>query len=76
MTWLHQIGDWCRELLLLIPRPVVRTLFVALPVAVLLWVLWLPRARAVERPGDSWAKNLKVWAALALLIQIAIYSLI
>ena len=77
MSLLHTIGDFSRELLGGIPLPVVRALFLALPVLLLIWVLALPReattpAGSKRRGGD----NLKIWASIALLIQIAIYSLL
>jgi hypothetical protein len=76
MTLLHFFGDWLRNLLMLFPRPAVRALFVALPVVVLFWMWLLPRTRAVEHLSDGWTRDLKVWATLALVIQIVIYSLV
>ena len=76
MTILHLIGEWLRNTLLFIPRPAVRALFVALPVVVLVWVLLLPRRRAVEHRSDPWMKDLRIWASIALIIQIAIYALV
>jgi len=75
MTPLHHIGQTIRDLLLTIPMPMVRTLFVLLHVALLIWLLRLPRAETTPPNGKGgWASNLKVWAALAVLVQIAIYS--
>ena len=76
MTPLHWIGDWLREMLIMIPLPMVRILFVALPAVVLVWVIRQPRAATAEPSGSSWAQNLKLWAALALLIQILIYAFV
>jgi hypothetical protein len=77
MTPLHRFGEFLRETLMLIPLSAVRILFLASLVAVLLWVLSLPRERT-EPPGGAkrWDANLKVTAAIALLIQIVIYSLL
>jgi hypothetical protein len=77
MTVLHQFGAVLREFLLQIPLPVVRVLFVALPVALLVWVLFLPREDTTPggRPSRA-GENLKLWAALALLVQIMIYSIL
>ena len=75
MTFLHHIGKLIRELLLQVPLPVARALFLAVPIVVLIWVLRLPRE--VTTPPESTGRtceNLKYGAALALLIQIAIYS--
>jgi hypothetical protein len=75
MTPLHYIGQWLRELFALIPLPVARALFLALPAVLLVWVLCLPRA-AVTPPGRvrRWDENLKLWAGLALLAQLVIYA--
>ena len=77
MSPLHTIGDLFRELLLAVPLWVVRGLFIALPILLLVWVLTLPRQQTTP-PGRAprAGENLKVWAALALLIQICIYSLL
>ena len=77
MTPLHHIGDLVRELLLQIPLPVARGLFIALPVAVLIWVLTLPKeATTSPETTGRWSTNLKTGAAIALLLQIVIYSLL
>jgi hypothetical protein len=73
-TPLHQVGDLVRELFLLVPLPVARALFVAVPAAMLIWVWRLPRAET-SAPGGTgrWDENLKVWASVALLLQVVIY---
>ena len=43
MTPLHYFGDIIRNLMLAIPLPMVRVLFIATFVALLLWVWRLPR---------------------------------
>ena len=74
MTILHQIGLGLRQLFQLAPMPLVRGLFVGTLIAVLIWVLRLPAERT-QPPGGArrWDENLKIGAAVALLIQIAIY---
>jgi hypothetical protein len=79
--FLHHFGQAIRDLFALIPLAAVRVLFVATLIGVLAWVLTLPRQATcpADRPADrpaAWSENLKIWAALALLIQIAIYALI
>ena len=77
MTPLHYIGEWLRETLAQIPMPIVRVLFLALPVALLIWVLRLPNKQTT--PPDRvarWDENLKVWAAVALVMQMVIYALL
>jgi hypothetical protein len=76
MTPLHSIGDTLRNLLLLIDLAYVRALFVAIPLFLLVWVLTLPRS--VARPANGsgrLAEDLRLWAALALIIQTLIYTL-
>ena len=75
MTLLHHIGNFVRNALLLIPLPVVRLLFLATLVVLLVWVLRLPRAETTPAEGARrWDQNLKVGAAAALLIQIVLYA--
>jgi hypothetical protein len=75
MTVLHTIGDFFRNQLLAIPLPAVRVLFVGTLVALLLWVLLMPKT-ATTPPGGArrWDENLKYGAGLALVIQILVYS--
>ena len=76
-TPLHTIGDFLRELLLQIPLPVARGLFLALPILLLIWVLCLPREVTTPPDGSKrWDENLKVGAVAALAAQILIYSLV
>ena len=77
MTPLHAIGNFCRDLLLHVPLDVVRGLFVLLPVVLLIWVLRLPREETKPPKGNNrWDENLKLWAGIALVIQILIYSFV
>jgi hypothetical protein len=74
MTPLHAIGDLLRYLFLLVPLPAAKILFIALPLVVLVWVLTLPRSATAIDEAGSRASDLKWWASLALIIQIAIYA--
>ena len=77
MTPLHSIGDFVRELLLQIPLSIVRVLFLAVPTVLLIWVLRLSHEATTPPNGTGrWDENLKVWAGLALAIQIVIYSML
>ncbi len=77
MTPLHYIGDFFRAATVAIPLGVVRLIFVALLVALLIWVLRLPRAETTPPGGsDKPTENLKLWAGLAVGAQILIYSLV
>ena len=76
MTPLHYLGEFLRDLLGAIPLAFVRLLFLAVPVVVLIWVLRLPRRETSPAESRNPLANLKVGAALALVIQIMIYALI
>ncbi len=77
MTPLHQFGDLLRESLQAVPLVAVRMLFVASLIALLIWVLRLPRSATTPPDGvNRWDENLKTGAALALSIQILIYALL
>jgi hypothetical protein len=82
-TPLHVIGDTLREWLLAVPLPMARLLFVGVNLAFLLWVFAGRTAEGpapeggVDSPGGlrgEW--HLKLVAALALGLQIAIYALV
>lgn len=77
MTPLHAIGNFFRDLLLKIPLDMVRVLFVCVPLALLIWVWTLPRSQTTRTGHESrWDENLKLWASIALVIQVLIYSLV
>lgn len=77
MTPLHHIGEFFRNLTLAIPLGVVRLIFVGLLIALLIWVLRLPKAETTPPGGsDKPTENLKLWAGIALGAQILIYSFV
>lgn len=75
MTPLHHIGEFVRDLMIAIPMPVARGLFALFFVALIIWVVRLPRDRwAPEGDGDiPLGSNLRVWALVALVVQLVIY---
>lgn len=74
MTPLHYIGELFRNLSLAVPLPVVRVIFLALLVGLLIWVTRLPKAETTPPEGTGKAtENLKLWASIALGMQIVIY---
>ena len=74
MTPLHTIGSALRDAFASIPLIAARLMFVGLLLLTLLWVLTLPREAVVRQERTSGpSENLRWWAALALLIQLAIY---
>jgi hypothetical protein len=76
MTPLHQFGTMIRELLMLVPLPAVRVLFLATLVGILIWVLRLPKERTSPDGGARrWDENLKIGASAALILQILAYAI-
>lgn len=75
MTILHQIGEALRTALSQIPLWMVRGLFLVTLLVLLVWVIRLPRSAGREHAGSGWSSDLRLWAAVALLIQIVIYSI-
>jgi hypothetical protein len=76
MTPLHNLGEFIRQSLLLIPLSGVRILFVGTLLAMAMWIVMLPKERTQPIGGAKrWDENLKIGALLALLIQIVVYCL-
>jgi len=78
MTPLHHIGEFIRQILTAIPLPMVRLLFAVFFLTLIVWVWRLPRERwAPSLDGETGlTANLKLWALVALGIQLALYLLI
>ena len=77
MTPLHSIGEWLRTLLLEVPLPAVRALFLLTLIGLAAWVVRLPKTATCPPEGAKrWDENLKIGALLALAIQIVIYALL
>lgn len=74
-TLLHWVGDQVRNLCLQIPMEAVRGAFIAVPIVLMVWVILLPNSRTTP-PGRPYAmhENLKLWAWLALMFQVVVYS--
>ena len=75
MTVLHWIGDTLRAQLMLIPLSAARWLFIGLFLALMAWVVQLPSSQTTP-PGRrcAWYEDLKIWAWLALMFQVVVYS--
>lgn len=73
MTPLHWLGGLLRELLLAVPMGAARALFLALPIALLVWVVL--RKPDPEEPA-ALSRQLKIWAVVALAVQVAIYAVL
>ena len=76
MTILHWIGDAIRDQLLRVPLWAARWLFLGLLLALMAWVVMLPSAETTPPDRQSaWYEDLKIWAWLALMFQVLMYSL-
>ncbi|MCX7393817.1 MAG: hypothetical protein NTW75_06785 [Planctomycetales bacterium] len=76
MTVLHWIGDSIRSQLLLVPLSVARWLFLGLLLVIMAWVVQLAPAQTTPRGRSfAWYEDLKIWAWLALLFQVVVYSI-
>lgn len=76
MTLFHWVGDAIRYQLERVPLSVAHWMFIGLYLILMFWVVQLPSS--TTNPTDhqgSWFADLKVWAWLALITQIVIYSL-
>ena len=78
MTPLHYIGDFFRELVLAIPLWAARGIFVLVLVAVFIWVIRLSSEKVRPQTNEPrhWSSNLKLWAAIAIGLQIIIYVIL
>ena len=77
MTPLHQFGEVLRQAFSQVPMGVVRVLFVAVFLGLLIWVLCLPNSLTTREisggTSEKQSENLKLWAVLALAVQVVIY---
>ena len=75
MTILHWIGDAIRDQLLRVPLWAARWLFLGLLLGMMGWVVQLPTSQ-VTPPGRrcQWYEDLRIWAWLALMFQVVVYS--
>jgi len=75
MTFVHWVGDSLREQLLRVPMWGARWLFIGLLLLMMGWVVQLPSA-SVTPPGRrcEWYEDLRIWAWVALLFQVVMYS--
>lgn len=73
MTPLHHLGDFLRNLLLQIPLGLVKIIFIAVPLLLLIWVMRRPRDQSADPSQSDKPVDLRPWAALALGFQVLIY---
>lgn len=76
MTFLHSIGNVLRLQLESVPLGVARWLMIGVFLVLLFWVIQVPSRRATPADRPSiWLDDLRIWAWLALMIQVVIYGL-
>jgi len=76
VTFLHWIGDTLRQLLEQVPLSVARWLMIGVFLLLMFWVVQLPSSAATPSERQSkWHEDLRIWAWLALMIQVVIYGL-
>jgi hypothetical protein len=73
---LHWIGDQLRSTFLLVPLWAARGLFLAVFLGLMIWIVQLPRSATTPSATSPWHEDLRVWAWLALLIQLLAYGLL
>ena len=77
MTILHYFGDQLRAVYLLVPLWAARGLFLAVLLGLMIWVVQLPKSATTPVASEyHWHEDLRVWAWLALLIQLFVYALV
>ena len=75
MTLFHWIGDFLRQQLDQVPLSIARWLIIGLYLVLLFWIVQLPSTATNPTEGPSkWSRDLKIWAWIALIFQIVIYS--
>ncbi len=76
MTVLHWFGDVLRSQLILVPLPVARWMFLGLLLMLMGGIVQLPSSETTPTDRQSkWYEDLKIWAWLALIFQVVVYSI-
>ena len=70
------IGDRLRDVFLQVPMWVARSLFLALLFGLMVWVVQMPKSATTPRADSPWHEDLRVWAWLALVIQMFAYAML
>lgn len=70
------IGDQLREVFLQIPLWIARGLFLGLLFALMVWVVQMPKSATTPKTDSPWHEDLRVWAWLALVIQMFAYAML
>lgn len=70
------IGDQLRAGFLQIPLWAARGLFLTLLFGLMVWIVQMPKSATAPRADSPWHEDLRVWAWLALVIQMFAYALL
>lgn len=73
---LIEIGEHLRHAFLQIPLWVARALFLGVFFGLMVWIVQLPKSATTPRADAPWHEDLRVWAWLALVLQLAAYALL
>lgn len=76
MTILHWIGEHLRNAFLQVPMWVARGLFLAVFFVLMVWIVQLPKSETTPSANSPWHEDLRIWAWLALLIQLFVYAIL
>ena len=75
MTFLHWIGNTLRDQLDQVSLSAARWSFIAVFLLLMFWVVQLPSSQTMpDHHQSKWYQDLRIWAWLALIFQVVIYS--
>ncbi len=75
MTFLHTIGEALRIQLEAVPLSIAKWLMIGVFLLMLFWVIQVSSRKATPADRSSiWFEDLRIWAWLALMIQVVIYG--
>lgn len=76
MSVLHALGDLLRNMFLQVPLWGARALFLAVLLGLMIWVVQLPKSATAPSASSPWHEDLRIWAWVALMLQLLAYGLL
>ena len=73
---LVEFGEHLRTLFLQIPLWIARGLFLGVFFMLMVWIVQMPKSATTPRADSPWHEDLRIWAWLALIVQMLVYSLL
>jgi hypothetical protein len=73
---LIEIGEQLRSAFLQIPMWAARALFLGVFLALMVWVVQLPKSVTTPKSDSAWHEDLRLWAWLALVLQLLAYAML